>query len=97
MKARYSADDLELQRLLANCRPIYYIYKLEEYGYFPLPFFGEYKSSEPQVLIFNDHNGAYDEYVTIPISKASTLRMIGWAFEEEEVKRIVAELNEKER
>lgn len=95
MKNRYPAFDPEVPRILAACRKIYLIGCWVQYGYLPLSFSGKYKSSEPLVWNFDDHNGEYDEFVLTPISKITTGMVIGWTFEEEEAKRQVAELNER--
>jgi hypothetical protein len=94
MKNRYSANDPEITRILANCRTIYLIGHWAQYGYLPLPFSGEYKFTEPLVWMFNDHNGTYDEFILIPITKITTGYVIDWTFDEEEAKRKVKELNE---
>lgn len=95
MKDRYSANDPEISRILADCRKIYLINRWMQYGYISFPFSGKYKSSEPLVWIFNDHNGAYDEWVLTPITRATTGGVVrSWTFDEEEAKLMVAYLNE---
>ncbi len=94
MKSRYSANDPEISRILADCRKVYLISRWIQYGYTSLPFSGEYESSEPLVWMFNDHNGAYDEWVLTPISKTTTGQVRSWTFDEEEAKRMVDYLNE---
>lgn len=42
MKNRYSANDPEITRILANCRTVYLICHWAQYGYLPLPFSGEF-------------------------------------------------------
>ena len=49
MKDRYSANDPEITRILADCRTIYLIGYWAKYGYLPLPFAGKYKFTEPLV------------------------------------------------
>ena len=94
MKNRYPANNPEITRILADCRTIYLIGHWAQYGYLPLPFAGKYKFTEPLVWMFNDHNGAYDEFTLTPITKITTGYVIDWTFDEEEAKRKVAELNE---
>ena len=94
MKNRYSANDTEITHILANCRTIYIIGYWANYGYLPLPFADKYKFTEQLVWMFNDHNGAYDEFILTPITKTTTGHIIGWTFDEEEDKKKVEELNE---
>ena len=94
MKNKYAADDPEITRILADCRTIYLIGHWAQYGYLPLPFSGEYKFTEPLVWMFNDHNGAYDEFILTPITKTTTGYVIDWTFDEGEAKKRIKELNE---
>ncbi len=51
--------------------------------------------SVPLVYEYTDHNGAYEEYILMPIDFVTTGTILGWTFDKSEAEKMAADYNIK--